>query len=83
MCDHTKIFVIVESELIFRIQGFFFFFFSSSWDMMQGYEIGFRVGEKKSVLCACTCVFQSEGSKKLNSWHFFFFFLHPIKSSSV
>lgn len=48
MCDHTKIFVIVESELIFRIQGLFCFF--SSWDMMQGYEIGFRVSEK-SLCC--------------------------------
>lgn len=54
MCDHTKIFVIVESELIFGIQGVFFYFFPS-WDMMQGYEIGFRVSEKKSLPCACTC----------------------------
>lgn len=69
MCDHTKIFVIVDPELIFGIQGVLFFSLSlSSWDMMQGYEIGFCVGKKKrkkkSLPCACTFVFQSEGSKR-------------------
>lgn len=52
MCDHTKIFVIVESELIFRIQGFIFFVaFFLSWDVMQWYEIVFGVDKKKKV-CA-------------------------------